>query len=191
MYRNRDISMDVMRCSLLYTIIEIKKFLLEFKDNQNEINMAFEYMIRKGKLLKLGLNMLASKDIHIKQIRDQLKVIERDGAGLLKVCEVLADFSQIVEQINDPNTHGQPLDESKLSDKAQNLKLSENTYVEQLPKANLEVYQQIQNLDQSSWLAFEIFQKQVIDSRANTQNDLEADTLYDFNLKDKFNSSFD
>lgn len=191
MYRNRDISMDVMRCSLLYTIIEIKKFLLEFKDNQNEINMAFEYMIRKGKLLKLGLNMLASKDIHIKQIRDQLKVIERDGAGLLKVCEVLADFSQIVEQINDPNTHGQPLDESKLSDKAKNLKLSENTYVEQLPKANLEVYQQIQNLDQSSWLAFEIFQKQVIDSRANTQNDLEADTLYDFNLKDKFNSSFD
>lgn len=183
--------MDVMRCSLLYTIIEIKKFLLEFKDNQNEINMAFEYMIRKGKLLKLGLNMLASKDIHIKQIRDQLKVIERDGAGLLKVCEVLADFSQIVEQINDPNTHGQPLDESKLSDKAKNLKLSENTYVEQLPKANLEVYQQIQNLDQSSWLAFEIFQKQVIDSRANTQNDLEADTLYDFNLKDKFNSSFD
>lgn len=71
------------------------------------------------------------------------------------------------------------------------MKISEATLNEQLPKAILEVYQQIQNLDQSSWLAFEIFQKQVIDSRANTQNDLEADTLYDFNLKDKFNSSFE
>lgn len=107
-----------MRCSLLYTIIEIKKFLLEFKDNQNEVNIAFEYMMRKAKLLKLGLNMLLAKDLHVIQIREQLKVIERDGAGLLQKCEVLADFSQILEQINDPNSLGKPLDESKLSERA-------------------------------------------------------------------------
>ena len=59
-----------MRCSLLYTVIEIKKFLLEFKDNQTEVNLAFEYIIRKAKLLKMGMNMLVSRDIHTNQIRD-------------------------------------------------------------------------------------------------------------------------
>ena len=59
-----------MRCSLLYTVIEIKKFLLEFKDNQTEVNLAFEYIIRKAKLLKMGMNMLISRDIHTNQIRD-------------------------------------------------------------------------------------------------------------------------
>ena len=59
-----------MRCSLLYTVIEIKKFLLEFKDNQTEVNLAFEYIIRKAKLLKIGMNMLISRDIHTNQIRD-------------------------------------------------------------------------------------------------------------------------
>jgi hypothetical protein len=53
-----------MRCSLLYTVIEIKKFLLEFKENQTEVNLAFEYIIRKAKLLKIGMNMLISRDIH-------------------------------------------------------------------------------------------------------------------------------
>lgn len=59
--------MDVMRCSLLYTIIEMKKFLLEYKNNQSNpesAGIAFEYMIRKMKLLRIGINMLKSNDIH-------------------------------------------------------------------------------------------------------------------------------
>lgn len=70
MYKNRDISMDIMRCSLIYTVIEMKKFILEFKDYPNEVNFAFEYIIRKVKLLKVGLNMLVLKDLHIIQIRE-------------------------------------------------------------------------------------------------------------------------
>jgi hypothetical protein len=77
--------------------------------------------------------------------------------NLLSQCNLTADILKVIEAIETENLRESDLDDSILSEMAQQIKINTETYKELLPELYLKQFEGLQKRDPEEWINYEQF----------------------------------
>ena len=155
------------------------------KDQVNADDFA-GFLIHKLKLLKLGIRMLQFNDFHIMQIGEILASIVKFAKPILDAFDLTSDFQEMANQITVEELREKDVDETKLSERAQKVKLNSNNYKEFLSSFFWKSHADLLKREPQEFVSYEHFANCVLIPK---QADVEPPYLC-FNLFTRYANAF-
>lgn len=163
-YNYRNIQKDSIRCFLLLVTIQMKKYIMENKDTPKD--QVQKFLIKNLLLLIKGVSMYKNIDLHIMQISNQLVIIQKYAMPFLEKNDLKEDFHQAIEIING---HSKNLCGDRKIEDVQKMVLPNKPGInlsEEENCASMKEYettvQELLAMDNSQWIEFETFRKNVV-----------------------------